>query len=154
MKLRLVLLCQTRPCLTLRVEKLLIVGLMGLFYAQCHASFTICVRNLQLVTNLYKEFSNSGNKAFFPKQIQSVNMSRNVIEEIGNYYKMFDGFHLEHLDLSFNRISYLDQQMLVVSDQDLVGVQFISFLNMVTWCVMNIFSLERGNIILSSENMS
>ena len=63
--------------------------------------------------------------AFFPKQIQSVNMSGNVIEEIGNYYKMFDGFELQHLDLSFNRISYLDQQMLVVSYQDTVGVKFI-----------------------------
>jgi Leucine-rich repeat (LRR) protein len=46
-------------------------------------------------------------------------MSRNIIEEIGNYYKMFDGFSLQSLDLGFNRISYLDQQMLVESLEEI-----------------------------------
>ena len=30
--------------------------------------------------------------AFFTKTVQTINMSRNFIEEIGNYYKMLEGF--------------------------------------------------------------
>jgi Leucine-rich repeat (LRR) protein len=69
------------------------------------------LKHLSISDNSLKWFD----MAFFPKTIQAINMSRNIIEEIGNYYKMFDGFSLQSLDLSYNRISYLDQQMLVVS---------------------------------------
>ena len=69
------------------------------------------LKHLSISDNSLKWFD----MAFFPKTIQEINMSRNIIEEIGNYYKMFDGFSLQSLDLSYNRISYLDQQMFVVS---------------------------------------
>ena len=39
-----------------------------------------------------------------------------MIEELGNYYKMFDGFSLQLLDLSFNHITALQPNTLVVSD--------------------------------------
>ena len=38
-----------------------------------------------------------------------------MIEELGNYYKMFDGFSLQLLDLSFNHITALQPNTLVVS---------------------------------------
>ena len=69
------------------------------------------LKHLSIYDNSLKWFD----MAFFPKTIQAINMSRNWIEEIGNYYKMVDGFSLLSLDLSYNRISYLDQQILVVS---------------------------------------
>ena len=39
-----------------------------------------------------------------------------MIEELGNYYKMFDGFSLQLLDLSFNHITALQPNTLVVSE--------------------------------------
>ena len=69
------------------------------------------LKNLSISDNSLKWFD----MAFFPKTIQAINMSKNMIEEMGNYYKMFDGFSLLSLDLSFNRISFLNQQCLVVS---------------------------------------
>ena len=85
------------------------------------------LKNLSISDNSLKWFD----MAFFPKTIRAINMSRNIIEEIGNYYKMFDGFALQSLDLSFNRISYLDEQMLVVSEIDngLKAKKVISFRN-------------------------
>ena len=76
------------------------------------------LKNISIVHNSLKWFD----MAFFHKTIQAINISRNKIEEIGNYYKMFDGFSLQSLDLSYNRISYLDQQMLVVG-----GLENIKF---------------------------
>ena len=69
------------------------------------------LKNISISHNSLKWFD----MAFFHNTIQAINISSNKIEEIGNYYKIFDGFSLQSLDLSYNRISYLDQHMLVVS---------------------------------------
>ena len=42
-----------------------------------------------------------------------------MIEDIGNYYKMFDKFSLLALDLSYNKISYLEQQIFVDSIEEI-----------------------------------
>ena len=61
------------------------------------------------------EFIDRFDMAFFPKSLRVINMQKNMIEDIGNYYKMFDKFSLLALDLSYNKISYLEQQIFVVS---------------------------------------
>ena len=48
---------------------------------------------------------------------QVINLHSNLIDLIGNYYKMLEGFHLKQLDLSDNRISFLEPQIFVVSDK-------------------------------------
>lgn len=53
--------------------------------------------------------------AFFPKSLLSIDMQRNLIENIGNYYKLLNGFSLLSLDLSYNKISYIEQEVFVVS---------------------------------------
>ena len=69
------------------------------------------LKNISISHNSLKWFD----MAFFHNTIQAINISSNKIEEIGNYYKIFDGSSLQSVDLSYNRISYLDQHMLVVS---------------------------------------
>ena len=57
--------------------------------------------------------------AFFPKTIQTINMSRNCIEEIGNYYNMLEGFSLQSLDLSYNKIGSLGNNIFVESMEEI-----------------------------------
>ena len=69
------------------------------------------LKNVSISHNNLKWFD----MAFFHNTIQAINISSNKIEEIGNYYKIFDESSLQSMDLSYNSISYLDQHMLVVS---------------------------------------
>jgi Leucine-rich repeat (LRR) protein len=52
--------------------------------------------------------------AFFPRQLRQLDVRGNEIEELGNYYRMVDGFQLRQLDASNNRISGLGPHTLVV----------------------------------------
>lgn len=59
--------------------------------------------------------------AFVPKSLLWLNMANNEIEELQNYYDMHEGFHLAHLDASFNKLTRLDSQMLMESLQEVGG---------------------------------
>ena len=52
--------------------------------------------------------------AFFPRQLEVLEVQSNHIEEIGNYYKLLDGFKLRTLDAGNNRISVLGHHTFVV----------------------------------------
>ena len=43
-----------------------------------------------------------------------MNLKNNLIDLIGNYYKMLEDFSLVTLDLSNNRIAFLEPQIFVV----------------------------------------
>lgn len=43
-------------------------------------------------------------------------MRRNLIDEIGNYYNMLEGFAMVALDLSHNRINLIKPDLFVVSN--------------------------------------
>ena len=47
--------------------------------------------------------------------LKVINLRSNLIDVIGNYYKMLEDFNLVKLDLSDNRISILEPQIFVVS---------------------------------------
>ena len=47
--------------------------------------------------------------------VKVINLRSNLIDLIGNYYKMLEDFNLVSLDLSDNRISFLEPQIFVVS---------------------------------------
>ena len=47
--------------------------------------------------------------------LKVINLRSNLIDLIGNYYKMLEDFNLVKLDLSDNRISILEPQIFVVS---------------------------------------
>jgi hypothetical protein len=52
--------------------------------------------------------------AFFPRQLRHLDVRGNEIEELGNYYRMVDGFQLRQLDANNNRISGLGPHTFVV----------------------------------------
>jgi Leucine-rich repeat (LRR) protein len=53
--------------------------------------------------------------AFFPRQLRHLDLRGNEVEELGNYYRMVEGFQLRHLDASNNKIASLGPHTFVVS---------------------------------------
>ena len=52
--------------------------------------------------------------AFFPRQLRQLDVQGNEVEELGNYYRMVEGFQLRQLDASNNRIASLGPHTFVV----------------------------------------
>jgi len=73
------------------------------------------LKELSITDNSLKWFD----MAFFPKSLRVINLHSNLIDLIGNYYKMLEGFHLKQLDLSDNRISFLEPQIFVDSLEEI-----------------------------------
>lgn len=55
--------------------------------------------------------------AFLPKSLEWLDLHSNQIEDLGNYYKLWDDFSLRHLDASSNRIASLEYLSLLPSLQ-------------------------------------
>jgi len=75
----------------------------------------VSLKYISLVNNNVKWFD----VAFFPKSVHMINIGHNSIEEIGNYYKMFEDFSLSSLDVSHNNIGRLEAQIFVESLQEI-----------------------------------
>merc|ERR1719438_439403 len=73
------------------------------------------LKYISLVHNNVKWFD----VAFFPKSVESINLGKNMIEEIGNYFKLLEGFSLRSLDLSYNRIFSLEARIFVESLEEI-----------------------------------
>merc|ERR1719458_499955 len=73
------------------------------------------LKELSITDNSLKWFD----MAFFPKSLRVINLRSNLIDLIGNYYKMLEDFNLVSLDLSDNRISFLEPQIFVDSLEEI-----------------------------------
>ena len=95
---------------TLRLDNNQVADINGLLTAQNH------LRLLNVSANKLQWFD----YAFIPKSLEWIDLHENHIEELGNYYKLMDGFSLNTIDLSFNKLRKLSSSSFLTSLETII----------------------------------
>jgi Leucine-rich repeat (LRR) protein len=95
---------------TLRLDSNHLADINGLLTAQNQ------LRRLNVSDNRLQWFD----YAFIPKSLEWIDLHGNQIEELGNYYELMDGFSLNTMDVSFNKLRKISATSFLTSLETII----------------------------------